>query len=68
MNENSGFEIDVIVTADTVALHKVWMGRETMEGALRQELITLDGTRKLTKVFPNWFALNVFAPIPSAVG
>lgn len=62
-----GFEIDMIVTADTVTLHKVWMGRVTMEDAIRQELITLDGPRKLTKAFPSWFALNVFAPIPSAV-
>jgi DNA-binding HxlR family transcriptional regulator len=62
-----GFEIDVVVTADTVTLHKVWMGRTTLQEALRDELITLEGPRSLTKAFPSWFALNVFAPIPSAV-
>lgn len=62
-----GFTIDLIVTADTVTLHRVWMGRGTLEEALRQELITLEGPRELKKAFPGWFKLNFFAGIPSAV-
>ena len=62
-----GFEIDMIVTADTLTLHKVWMGRTPLQEALRDELITPEGPRALTKAFPSWFALNVFALIPSAV-
>ena len=66
MHFDPGFEIDLIVTADTVALHKVWMGHTTLQEALRDEFIALEGPRALTKAFPSWFALNIFAPLPSA--
>jgi DNA-binding HxlR family transcriptional regulator len=62
-----GFDIDVIVTADTVTLHKVWMERTTLKEALRNEFVTLEGSRELTRAFPSWFKLSVFAETSSAV-
>jgi DNA-binding HxlR family transcriptional regulator len=61
-----GFEPDVLVTADTLALHQVWVGHLTFADALRSGRIVLDGPRALTRALPGWFQLSMFAHIPSA--
>jgi hypothetical protein len=62
-----GFEPDLFVTADTRALHQVWVGHLTFADALRHRRIVLEGPRALTRAFPGWFQLSMFAHIPSAV-
>ncbi len=59
-----GFDPDLLVTADTLSLHRVWMGRLTFGEALARRLVQVDGPPALVSAFPNWFALNVFAHIP----
>ena len=61
-----GFDVDLLVSADTVTLHQVWMGRMSFVGAMRQGLIELHGPAELACAFPNWLALNVFAHVPPA--
>jgi DNA-binding HxlR family transcriptional regulator len=61
-----GFEPDLFVTADTRALHQVWVGHLTFADVLRNGRIVLDGPRALTRAFPGWFQLSMFAHIPSA--
>ena len=56
-----GFEVDVLVTADIAAFHRVWLGRMTLIDALADESIRLEGKRSLTRLFGVWFALSPFA-------
>jgi DNA-binding HxlR family transcriptional regulator len=57
-----GFDTDVIVTADTEALYSVYMGRRTLNSAIRDELVRVDGAPSLVRAFPRWFAWSDFAP------
>ena len=60
-------EVDVIINADTLALHRVWMGRDDFVSAIRRGDIEIDGPREIVRALPDWFALSLFASIPSAV-
>jgi DNA-binding HxlR family transcriptional regulator len=64
--KDPGFEVDLCVTADTLAFHQVWVGHLSLTEALRRVLIELDGPRALTRAFPGWLALSVFAGIERA--
>jgi DNA-binding HxlR family transcriptional regulator len=59
-----GFEPDLFVIADTLAIHNVWMGHLSFDAALRNRLVRIDGPRELAHAFPGWLALNMFAHIP----
>jgi DNA-binding HxlR family transcriptional regulator len=63
-----GFEVDLIVDADTLALHRVWLGHQTLANALTSGDVVLDGPRELTRAFPAWLALSTFAGVPPAPG
>jgi DNA-binding HxlR family transcriptional regulator len=66
--EDPDFPIDLLVTADTVALHEIWLGRRALLDAMRNDLVVLDGPIELVRAFPSWLALSVFATIaPAAV-
>lgn len=55
-----GFAPSVRVTADSMQLHRVFSGRITLEDALRDETIVLEGPRPLVRSFPRWFAWSPF--------
>jgi hypothetical protein len=57
-----GLSVDVLVTADLAAFHRVWLGRISFADALRDESVRLDGPRRLTRAFESWFAWSPFAP------
>jgi DNA-binding HxlR family transcriptional regulator len=61
-----GFEIDLVVAADTMALHRVWLGHQSLANALRSGEVALDGPRELTRAFPEWLALSTFAGVERA--
>lgn len=61
-----GFDVDLLVTADTLSLHRVWIGRLPMADALAQGLIRIDGPPALARAFPGWLMLSTFAHIPPA--
>jgi DNA-binding HxlR family transcriptional regulator len=56
-----GLEVDLVVTADTVALHRVWVGELDLARALTTGAIALDGPAELRRRFPEWLALGFFA-------
>jgi DNA-binding HxlR family transcriptional regulator len=62
-HQDPGFDIDLLVTADAVTLHRVWMGQRALTDAIREGLVEVDGSRKLAREFPTWLALNTFAEI-----
>lgn len=61
-----GLPVDLLITTDTLALHRVWMGRLPILEAIRKGLIAIDGPTHLARAFPRWLALSTFASIPPA--
>jgi DNA-binding HxlR family transcriptional regulator len=62
-----GFDIDLLVTADTLALHRVWMGQFSLGNAIRDRSIVLEGVSAYVRAFPTWLALSSFANVTPAV-
>jgi DNA-binding HxlR family transcriptional regulator len=58
-----GFEVDLLVTADSLALHRVWTGHRTFADALRTGDVVIDGPRDLARAFPDWLQLSMFAHV-----
>lgn len=56
-----GFEVDLLVTADTLAMHRVWLGHQSLGHALERGHVELDGPTVLIRGFPHWLALSMFA-------
>jgi DNA-binding HxlR family transcriptional regulator len=59
-----GFEVDLVVNADTASLHQVWAGHMSWADAFHLGLIHVSGPSTLVRAFPGWFALGMFAHIP----
>jgi hypothetical protein len=59
--KHPGFEIDVIVTADTTIFYRVWLGHAALVDALRGQKIHLDGGPADLRAFPQWFAWSPMA-------
>ena len=55
-----GFDVDLEVSADTVALHRVWVGQLDLKLALRDRLIELEGPAPLRRAFPQWLKLSIY--------
>jgi hypothetical protein len=62
--KDPGFEVDLIVRADVVALTRFWMGDVRLADVMRQGLIRLDGLPIFARAFPTWLALSEFAGVP----
>lgn len=62
-----GFEVDLFVTADTIAIHKVWMGTTSFSECLENGSIELDGLAAHVNGFAGWFKLSVFSDITPVV-
>lgn len=57
-----GFDVDLFVTADTAAFYRVWFGWTSMNQALEEESIQIDGPQALGREFPRWLKFSHFAP------
>jgi DNA-binding HxlR family transcriptional regulator len=55
-----GFETNVMVEADDLALHRVFAGKITWDEALKAGTISVKGPRSLTRQIPGWFAWSPF--------
>lgn len=64
--KDPGFECDLLVTADTLTLHRVWIGRAALTDAIARGSITVEGSRALVRAFPEWLAMSMFASIDQA--
>ena len=61
-----GFDVDLFVSADTIALHRVWMGHTTIYEAIEDGLVEFDGLPELARAFPKWLQLSFFAGVQPA--
>lgn len=61
-----GFDPELIVTADTLAFHQIWVGHLEFSAALRRQLVRIDGPRDLAHALPDWLALSMFAHVGPA--
>ncbi|MFC7489392.1 MULTISPECIES: winged helix-turn-helix transcriptional regulator [unclassified Knoellia] len=57
-----GFDNDVVVTTEPVALMRVFSGIVTYPHALADGSLALTGPSHLTRAVPRWFAWSPFAP------
>lgn len=56
-----GFEPNLRVSADVAALYEIYLGRRSLEDAVRDDLVRLDGLPALVRQLPRWFAWSTFA-------
>ena len=61
--KDPGFDVDLTIEADLLALTRVWMGDMRLQEAVRGELIRPEGPRELVRAFPSWFGLSLFAGV-----
>ena len=61
--QDPGFDVDVFVVADTVAIHKAWMGMASFDEYVEEGLIELFGLASHVNAFPTWFKFSVFAGV-----
>jgi DNA-binding HxlR family transcriptional regulator len=61
-----GFDVDIVVTTDTMAMHRIWAGHLSFARALRSGEVQIDGPRDLVRAFPDWFQLSTFAHVKPA--
>lgn len=57
-----GFDTDVVMTTEPVALMRVFSGITTYGSALTSGAIAVAGPPRLTRAVPRWFAWSPFAP------
>ena len=57
-----GFDTDLVVSTEPVALMRVFSGIVTYPQALADGALALTGPPRLTRAFPHWFAWSPFAP------
>jgi DNA-binding HxlR family transcriptional regulator len=60
--KNPGYEIDLLVSTHVRELTEIWLGHLSVDQAIRQERLLLEGPRKAISAFRGWFTLSTFAP------
>lgn len=63
-----GFEIDVTIDSDLPSLYKVWLGKLSIEDAMRSGTISFGGRSALTRCMPEVLRLSPISDIVSSVG
>lgn len=53
--KHPGFEVDLVIAADTRAFFKVWLGRLSRREAESRGLLRLEGAPDVRRRFPDWF-------------
>jgi hypothetical protein len=64
--QHPGFDVDLEVRVDTATLHRVYLGRAEIGGAMRAGKLTLIGPRAIQRGFGRWFVWSAFAPASRA--
>ena len=57
-----GFEVDLVLSTEPVALMRVFSGIDTYAAARASGAIELSGPDRLARALPHWFAWSPFAP------
>ncbi|MDQ4106061.1 MAG: helix-turn-helix transcriptional regulator [Actinomycetota bacterium] len=58
-----GYGVDLTVRTEAATMAGVWMGDLDLAGAIRGQMIVLDGPTHLTRAFPDWLGLNPLAGV-----
>lgn len=61
-HKNPGFDVDLFVATSLRVLTEIWLGHVTVDHAVREDRLRLDGSRRDVSAFRTWFALSLFAP------
>ncbi len=61
--KDPGHEVDIVVSAHIRTLVEIWLGHVSLEAAIDQELIRLDGSASEIKAFSTWFMLSHFSHV-----
>jgi DNA-binding HxlR family transcriptional regulator len=56
-----GFDPDLLVRSDLRTMYRVWLGREELRDAIRDERVRVDGDQRLVRRFPGWLELSPLA-------
>jgi len=64
--ENPGKDVDIYVKASVRIMVEVWKGDLGIRDALGDQRITTQGSRQLTKSFPDWLGICLYAHIKPA--
>jgi DNA-binding HxlR family transcriptional regulator len=59
--KDPGIEVDLLVSADLMAMTKVYLGRLGVAEVIDQGLVELDGPPRLVRAFPSWVGVGGFA-------
>jgi DNA-binding HxlR family transcriptional regulator len=57
-----GFEVDLFVATSLRVLTEIWLGHLTVDAAMRDGRLRLDGSHRDVSAFRAWFTLSPFAP------
>jgi DNA-binding HxlR family transcriptional regulator len=60
--KHPGFQPDLVVTAETRALFRFWLGRLSRAEAERSGLLTIEGVPEMRKAFAGWFEWPALPP------
>jgi DNA-binding HxlR family transcriptional regulator len=67
---DEGFDVDLVVKTNLLALTQVYLGHLPIAQAMRDETVLVDGPRDLKRAFPQWIGVSHFArygvPTPAA--
>ena len=61
--KDPGFDVDLVVNADLVALTKAWMGDVSLANVMHSGLVKVEGSTMLARAFPGWLARSGFADV-----
>lgn len=63
-----GFDVDLYVSCDLKTMTAIWMGYETVRGALAGRRMLLTGDKKLAANIQTWLGLSPLAKVQKAAG
>lgn len=61
------FEVDLFVSVDTIAIHRVWMGMTSIAECVENGQIELNSLTAHVSAFPPWFKFSVFSGVKRMV-
>ena len=61
--KDPGFDVDLVVRADSATFVRVWTGHVTFAQAVRAGGLQVEGPRDLVRAFPTWLKLSHFAHV-----
>jgi DNA-binding HxlR family transcriptional regulator len=62
-----GYEVNLLVTTDIATLYRLWLGRISYADAIDVFGVKIEGSPRLIRAFPGWFAWSPAAPVVHAV-